>query len=106
MTDPSDDRERRTLTIDESQAGERLDRALAALWPDLSRSRLKQLIESNTVTINGKAAANPAQKVRLGVEVALVLPALIDAVNDYATLGELMAAMGDVFGRHVEVPTI
>jgi len=79
MTDPSDDSERRTLTIDESQAGERLDRALAALWPDLSRSRLKQLIESNSVTINGKAAANPAQKVRLGVEVALVLPALIDA---------------------------
>ncbi len=35
-----------------------------------------------------------------------LMPALIDAVNDYATLGELMAAMGDVFGRHVEVPTI
>lgn len=35
-----------------------------------------------------------------------LMPALIDAVNVYATLGELMAAMGDVFGRHVEVPTI
>ncbi len=35
-----------------------------------------------------------------------LMPALIDAVTDYATLGELMAAMGDVFGRHVEVPTI
>jgi methylmalonyl-CoA mutase N-terminal domain/subunit len=35
-----------------------------------------------------------------------LMPALIEAVNVYATLGELMAAMGDVFGRHVEVPTI
>jgi 23S rRNA pseudouridine1911/1915/1917 synthase len=38
--------DRRTLTIDASQAGERLDRVLAAAWPDLSRSRLKQLIEA------------------------------------------------------------
>jgi methylmalonyl-CoA mutase N-terminal domain/subunit len=35
-----------------------------------------------------------------------LMPALIDAVNVYTTLGELMGAMGDVFGRHVEVPTI
>ena len=35
-----------------------------------------------------------------------LMPALIDAVGVYTTLGELMAAMGDVFGRHVEVPTI
>ncbi len=35
-----------------------------------------------------------------------LMPALIDAVNDYATLGEIMAHLADVFGRHVEVPTI
>jgi methylmalonyl-CoA mutase N-terminal domain/subunit len=35
-----------------------------------------------------------------------LMPALIDAVNDYATLGEIMASLADVFGRHVEVPTI
>ena len=34
------------------------------------------------------------------------MPALIDAVSTYATLGEVMAALGSVFGRHVEVPTI
>ena len=71
--DNSSGSERRTLTIDESQAGERLDRALAALWPDLSRSRLKQLIESNAVTINGVKAPNPAQKVKLGVQVIVQL---------------------------------
>ncbi|MEY4176290.1 MAG: isobutyryl-CoA mutase large subunit [Actinomycetota bacterium] len=35
-----------------------------------------------------------------------LMPTLVDAVNVYATLGEVMGAMGEVFGRHVEVPTI
>jgi methylmalonyl-CoA mutase N-terminal domain/subunit len=35
-----------------------------------------------------------------------LMPTLIDAVNTYATLGEIMRALGDVFGRHVETPTI
>ena len=35
-----------------------------------------------------------------------LMPTLIDASRAYATLGEMMGAMGDVFGRHVEVPTI
>ena len=35
-----------------------------------------------------------------------LMPALIDAVGVYATLGEVMASLGTVFGRHVEVPTI
>ena len=34
------------------------------------------------------------------------MPALIDAVSQYATLGEIMNALADVFGRHIEVPTI
>jgi methylmalonyl-CoA mutase, N-terminal domain len=35
-----------------------------------------------------------------------LMPALIDAVGVYASLGEVMGAMGEVFGRHVEVPVI
>ena len=35
-----------------------------------------------------------------------LMPVLIDAVNEYATLGEIMHALADVFGRHTEVPTI
>ena len=35
-----------------------------------------------------------------------LMPTLIDTVSTYATLGEVMAALGSVFGRHVEVPTI
>ncbi len=35
-----------------------------------------------------------------------LMPALIDAANAFATVGEMMGAMARVFGRHVEVPTI
>jgi methylmalonyl-CoA mutase N-terminal domain/subunit len=35
-----------------------------------------------------------------------LMPALIEAVAAYAMLGEVMGALGEVFGRHVEVPTI
>ena len=35
-----------------------------------------------------------------------LMPTLIEAVGRYATLGEIMNTMADVFGRHVEVPTI
>ena len=35
-----------------------------------------------------------------------LMPALIAASNAYVTLGEMMGALGEVFGRHVETPTI
>lgn len=35
-----------------------------------------------------------------------LMPTLIEAAHTYATLGEVMATLGGVFGRHVEVPVI
>jgi methylmalonyl-CoA mutase N-terminal domain/subunit len=35
-----------------------------------------------------------------------LMPALIDAVKAYATLGEIMGTLESEFGRHVEVPVI
>jgi methylmalonyl-CoA mutase, N-terminal domain len=35
-----------------------------------------------------------------------LMPALIDAVKSYATLGEIMGTLESEFGRHVEVPVI
>jgi len=35
-----------------------------------------------------------------------LMPTLIEASTTYATLGEMMSTMGQVFGHHVEVPTI
>ena len=35
-----------------------------------------------------------------------VMPALLDAVRTYATIGEISAALADVFGRYTEIPSI
>ena len=35
-----------------------------------------------------------------------LMPALLDAVRAYATLGEIVDALADVFGRWVEDPRI
>ena len=35
-----------------------------------------------------------------------LMPTLIEASHAYATLGEIMGTMANVFGRHTEVPTI
>jgi methylmalonyl-CoA mutase N-terminal domain/subunit len=35
-----------------------------------------------------------------------LMPALIEAAKAYATVGEMMSTMADVFGRHVEVPSL
>ena len=48
----------------------------------------------------GRLAAEAAQP-----EVNL-MPTIIDAVKTYATLGEIMSTLADVFGRHIEVPSI
>jgi methylmalonyl-CoA mutase N-terminal domain/subunit len=34
------------------------------------------------------------------------MPALIEASSTYATVGEMMSTLSDVFGRYVEVPTL
>ena len=55
------------VRLEPAHAGWRLDRALAAAVPTLSRERLKALIRSGAVEAGGKAVRDPATKVR-GVE--------------------------------------
>ena len=43
------------LRIDHVYAGERLDKALALMIPDVSRSRLQQWVAAGAVTVNGEA---------------------------------------------------
>jgi 23S rRNA pseudouridine1911/1915/1917 synthase len=75
----SSEGDRRTLTVEASQAGERLDRVLAAAWPDLSRSRLKQLIEAGAVRGGGSVLDNAAAKVKAGAVLELLVPAAVRA---------------------------
>jgi 23S rRNA pseudouridine1911/1915/1917 synthase len=53
--------------------GQRLDRALAALAPEFSRSYISQLIEDGEARVNGAAIHKPAHKVRAGDRLALQL---------------------------------
>jgi 23S rRNA pseudouridine1911/1915/1917 synthase len=66
---------RHLVTIDESTAGERLDRALTAALPALTRSRVKALIESRRVTLaDGKTVEEPSRKVKKGEQFAVDIP--------------------------------
>ncbi|MCD8339183.1 MAG: RluA family pseudouridine synthase [Burkholderiales bacterium] len=46
--------------------GDRLDKVLSAKLPDISRSRIKNLIESGCVLINGEPSIKPKQKLQIG----------------------------------------
>ncbi|MEY4476037.1 MAG: ribosomal large subunit pseudouridine synthase [Pseudomonadota bacterium] len=50
-------------TVVESQLGQRLDQALAELFPDYSRSRIKEWILEDRVTVDGKTINKPKEKV-------------------------------------------
>jgi 23S rRNA pseudouridine1911/1915/1917 synthase len=58
--------ELRPFTIDAQFHGERLDRALAALVPEFSRSYLQQLIEAGAVTVAGKPVTRASHKAKAG----------------------------------------
>jgi 23S rRNA pseudouridine1911/1915/1917 synthase len=70
------DASRHLVTIDHSAAGERLDRALTAALPDLTRSRVKALIESRRVTLaDGPTVEEPSRKVKKGERFVVDIPA-------------------------------
>ena len=63
------------VTLATETSGWRLDRALAAAWPSLSRERLKALIASGAVAwSDGELARDPALKVRGGESLRLRVP--------------------------------
>ena len=63
------------MTVDESASGERLDRALAAALPDLTRSRVKALIESRRVALeDGRTIEEPSRKVKTGERFIVDIP--------------------------------
>ena len=60
-----------TATVSESQLGQRLDQTLAELFPDYSRSRIKEWILDRRVTVNGVMVDTPKEKVLGGELVAI-----------------------------------
>jgi 23S rRNA pseudouridine1911/1915/1917 synthase len=71
---------RHIVTFDQSASGERLDRALAAALPALTRSRVKALIESRRVALagpsneTGPTIEEPSRKVKTGERFVIDIP--------------------------------
>ena len=63
------------LTIGADADGLRFDVALARLFPQLSRSRLRALIDSGDARVDG-ATLRPSAKVRAGQELSVAIPPL------------------------------
>jgi 23S rRNA pseudouridine1911/1915/1917 synthase len=64
--EPGLDAETRAFSLGAAEHGQRLDRALAGVVPEFSRSYLQQLVEGGAVTLNGVAVRKPAHRVRAG----------------------------------------
>lgn len=61
-------------TVPPAVAGQRIDAGLALIEPDLSRERIKALILEGAVTLDGKAATRPSQKLEAGSAYAIAVP--------------------------------
>lgn len=65
--------------IESQEAGLRLDRALAQKYSELSRTRIKSLIEQHKILVQGKSCL-PSFKVRENDEIIITIEPSIDAV--------------------------
>ena len=74
----------RELVVSATDSGTRLDRFVAAHCPELSRTRVQELIESGLVRIDGKAASKGAQHLRDGQKITVEIaerPAIVAAAE-------------------------
>ncbi len=66
---------RHFVTVEDSASGQRLDRALAMALPQLTRSRVKALIESRRVALaDGRTIEEPSHKVKTGESFVVDIP--------------------------------
>jgi len=64
----------RTVTVADDETGERLDRVLARHVAELSRSRLKVLIENGAVALGAHTIRDPARRVNSGDTLSVNVP--------------------------------
>jgi 23S rRNA pseudouridine1911/1915/1917 synthase len=63
-----------SVLVAADEAGERLDRVLARHLAELSRSRLKTLIEAGTVEVDGHTIRDPSHRVNSGAAIKVDVP--------------------------------
>ena len=69
---------RHEITIAEEEAGERLDRLLSRRLPELTRSRLKKLIEGGAAQVDERPLTAPSSKLKPGQRLVLLVPPAAD----------------------------
>src|SRR5437762_14373514 len=62
------------IIVAPEDGGVRLDRALQRQLPELSRTRLKQLILDGRIVCSGRVLRDPAQRASAGVSIVVILP--------------------------------
>ncbi len=65
---------RTTVTVPDELAGQRLDRMLATLLPDLSRSKIQRLISAGRIIVDEEPAAKASLRVEGGQQITVSLP--------------------------------
>jgi 23S rRNA pseudouridine1911/1915/1917 synthase len=68
-----------TIRIADDETGGRLDRVLAAHVIELSRTRLKALIEAGSVAVDGRTIRDPGHRVNSGVTIVVDVPEAVPA---------------------------
>ena len=63
-----------TRSVQESEAGKRVDQLLTALDEIVSRAQAQWLIKSGNVLLNGKPECAPSRKVLSGQEISVTIP--------------------------------
>lgn len=71
-----DQAESRAFSVNEADAGERLDRFLAPRLAEFSRSGVQRLIQAGVVLLNGKAA-RPSARLKAGDTIEVEVPAVL-----------------------------
>src|SRR5690606_17695771 len=79
MEDSPLQKERHDATVLESEAGTRIDAFLAARFATFSRNRIKDLILSGAVSIEGATNDVPKYRVKAGESIALAAPEPVEA---------------------------
>jgi 23S rRNA pseudouridine1911/1915/1917 synthase len=69
----------KSIHLAENEAGGRLDRVLAANTTELSRTRVKALIEQGAVTVDGRTIRDPGHRVKSGTTISIAIPPIAAA---------------------------
>jgi len=69
----------KSIRIAADESGGRLDRLLAVHVAELSRTRLKALIEAGAVTVDGRTIRDPGYRVNSGAAILVAIPPAVAA---------------------------